>query len=78
VQSLTIGKLEFVLLSKRDFEKLAEQAQRQMEDDYRTKAALSAEAESNARKEKTIPFEEIERELDQQKRIKSSKPWKAK
>jgi hypothetical protein len=34
LQTLTIGRQEFVLIAKRDFQKLAEQAQRQTEDDY--------------------------------------------
>jgi hypothetical protein len=64
VQTLKIGRREFILLSKRDFAKLAEQAGRQTEDDYWTKAALNAEAKSRAKKEKAIPFEDIERDLD--------------
>jgi hypothetical protein len=51
VQSLTIGKREFVLLSKRDFQKLAAQAHRQTEDDYWIHAALAAEADSKRRNE---------------------------
>ena len=68
LQTLKIGKKEYVLLAKRDFQKLAAQAQRQMEDDYWTEAALKAEAEARAKDEKPIPFEEIERELDTRKR----------
>jgi len=64
LQTLTIGKREFVLIAKRDFQRLAQQAQRQAEDDYWTKAALNAEAKARSTKQKPIPFEEIERELD--------------
>ena len=67
LQTLKIGKKEFVLLAKRDFQKLAAQAQRQIEDDYWTEAALKAEAEARAKGEKPIPFEQIERELDARK-----------
>ena len=64
LQTLKIGKREFVLLAKRDFEKLAAQAQRQTEDDYWTRAALEAEARARSKREKAIPFEQVERELD--------------
>jgi len=64
LQTLKIGKREFILVAKRDFEKLAAQAQRQTEDDYWTNAALQAEARAKARHEKSIAFEEVERELD--------------
>jgi hypothetical protein len=67
LQVLTIGKREFVLLAKRDFERLAAQAERQLEDDYWTTAALEAEAKARSKREKPIPFEQIERELDAQK-----------
>lgn len=67
IQTLKIGRQEFVLLAKRDFRKLAAQAQRQTEDDYWTEAALAAEAEARAKNEKPIPFEEVERELDARK-----------
>jgi hypothetical protein len=67
LQTLTIGKQEFVLLAKRDFEKLAAQAQRQTEDDYWTQSALHAEAKARSRKEKPIAFEQVERELDARK-----------
>jgi hypothetical protein len=40
LQTLKIGNKEFVLLAKRDFEKLAAQARRQTEDEYWTDAAL--------------------------------------
>jgi hypothetical protein len=63
LQTLKIGNREFVLLTKRDFEKLAAQAQRQTEDDYWTQAALRAEADARSRKEKPIPFEQVERGL---------------
>jgi hypothetical protein len=68
IQTLKIGRQEFVLLAKRDFRKLAAQAQRQTEDDYWTEAALAAEAEARAKRGKPIPFEEVERELDARKR----------
>jgi hypothetical protein len=64
LQTLTIGKREFVLIAKRDFKRLAEQAQRQTEDDYWTQAALEAEAKAKTKNEKPIPFDEVERELD--------------
>jgi hypothetical protein len=64
LQTLKIGKREFILLSKPDFKKLAAQAQRQTEDDYWTKAALAAEASARAKGEKPISFEVLERELD--------------
>lgn len=64
LQTLKIGKQEFVLLARRDFERLAAQAQRQTEDEYWTDAALQAEANAKARHEKPIAFSEIERELN--------------
>ena len=67
LQTIKIGKREYILLAKRDFNKLAAQAQRQSEDDYWTSAALEAEAKARARNEKPIPFEQVERELDAQK-----------
>jgi hypothetical protein len=67
LQTLKIGKREFVLLGKRDFEKLAAQAQKQTEDDYWTLAALQAEAKARSRGEKPIPFDQVERELDEQR-----------
>ena len=67
-QTLKIGKREYVLLAKRDFEKLAAQAQKQAEDDYWTETALKAEAKARGKREKPIPFEEIECELDAMKR----------
>jgi hypothetical protein len=68
MQTLKIGNREFVLLARRDFEKLAAQAQRQAEDDYWTKAALAAEARARAKHEKPIPFELVEREIDARKK----------
>jgi len=70
VQTLKIGKKDFVLLAKRDFEKLAAQAERQMEDDYWTQAALTAEADARTKREKPIPFEVVEAELDARKRAR--------
>jgi hypothetical protein len=67
LQTLKIGNREYVLLAKRDFEKLAAQAQKQAEDDYWTESALKTEAKSRAKKEKPIPLEDIERELEAQK-----------
>jgi hypothetical protein len=64
MQTIKIGKREFVLLAKRDFERLAAQADQQAEDQYWTKAALAAEAEARAKRQKPIPFEDVERELD--------------
>lgn len=68
MQTLKIGKREFVLLGRQDFEKLAAQADRQREDDYWTKAALAAEAQSRANGDQPIPFEQVEREIDARKR----------
>jgi hypothetical protein len=73
VQTLKIGKREFVVLAKRDFQKLAAQAERQLEDDYWTRSALESEATAKARGEKPIPFERVERELDARKRAKSAR-----
>ena len=76
LQTIRIGKREFVLLAKRDFKKLAAQARRQTEDDYWTTAALAAEVDARAKGEKPIPFEAVERELDAQtesKRTRSSR-----
>lgn len=64
LQTLKIGRREFVLLARRDFERLAAQAQRQTEDEYWTESALKAEAEAKARNEKPIAFSEVERELN--------------
>jgi hypothetical protein len=63
LQTLKIRGREFVLVARRDFEKLAAQARRSEEDEYWTKLALETEAKSRARKEKPIPFEEVEKEL---------------
>ena len=73
VQTLRIGNKDFVLLAKRDFQKLAAQAQRQAEDDFWTQAALDAEAQARAKNEKPIPFEQVERELEARKRGTSSR-----
>ena len=70
LQTLKIGGREFVLVAKRDFEKLAAQARRQTEDDYWIEAALEAEAKSRAKGENPIPFAEVERELSARKRAK--------
>ena len=68
LQTLKIGNKEFVLLARRDFDKLAAQADRQTEDEYWTKTALAAEAKAKAKEEKAIPFEQLECELDAVKR----------
>ena len=68
LQTLKIGKREFVLIGKRDFEKLAAQARRQTEDEYWSEAALRAEAKARANGERPIAFEQVEHELDAQKR----------
>jgi hypothetical protein len=73
IQSLKIGGKNFVLLARRDFEKLAAQAQRQTEDDYWTQAALDAEARARALNEKPIPLEQVERELDARKRARTAR-----
>jgi len=72
LQTLRIGKQEFVLIAKSEFKRLAEQAQRQTEDDYWTQAALRAEADAKLKKEKPIPFDDVERELDARKRLTPS------
>lgn len=64
LRTLKIGGREFILLPKRDFQKLAAQADRQMEDDYWTQAALAAEASAKSNKERPIPFHDVEREFD--------------
>ncbi len=64
LQTLKISGREFVLLPKRDFQRLAAQAEKQSEDDYWTQAALATEAEARFKREKPIPFEQVERELD--------------
>ena len=65
VQTLKIAGRQFVLLAKRDFDRMAEQLRERHEDEYWTQAALEAEAKSRARAEKPIPFTQVERELDQ-------------
>ena len=72
LQKLKIGKQEYVLLAKRDFEKLAAKARRQIEDDYWTETALKTEAEMRAKGQKPIPFAQVERELDERK-LRASK-----
>jgi hypothetical protein len=73
VQTLKIGRREFVVLAKRDFQKLAAQAQQQTEDEYWTRAALEAEERAKKNGERPIPLEQVERELAARKRGKSSK-----
>ena len=68
LQTLKIGKREFVLVAKRDFDKLTAQARRQTEDEYWTETALRAEAKARSKGEKPIAFEQVERELDAAKR----------
>jgi len=72
LQRLKIGKQEYVLLAKRDFDKLAAKARRQIEDDYWTETALKTEAEMRAKRQKPIPFAQVERELDERK-LRASK-----
>jgi hypothetical protein len=69
LQTLTIGKKEFVLIVKRDFQRLAEQAERQAEDDYWIRSALDVEAKAKAKKQKPIPFQEIEAEWMQKEAL---------
>jgi hypothetical protein len=74
VQTLKIGAREFVVVAKRDFDKLAAQARRQeAEDRCWTKTALEAEAKSRAKGERPIAFEDVERELEARKRQSASK-----
>lgn len=74
LQTLKVGKREFVLLPKRDFERLAAQARRQTDDDYWTRAALHAESKARAEGEKPIPFEHVEREVNARKRRHRTAP----
>lgn len=53
-----------MLLARRDFDRLAAQAQRQTEDEYWTASALQAEADAKAKNQKPIAFSEVERELN--------------
>lgn len=78
LQTLKIGRREFVLLAKRDFERLAAQAQRQTEDEYWTASALQAEAEAKARKDKPIAFSEVERELSARRKSRMAPPRRRK
>ena len=64
MQTLTIGRRKYVLLTKADYEKLAAQAERQTEDDYWTQAALDAESRARVNGEKPIALDEVERELE--------------
>ena len=74
VQTLKIGGREFVLVPKRDFQKLAVRARsEEIEDAYWTRAALEAESKSRAKGEKPIPFEDVERELRSQTRRRSAR-----
>ena len=71
VHTLKIGGREFVLVPKRDFQKLAARAREEAaEDAYWTRSALGAEAQALAKGEKPIPFDEIERELDSKARTR--------
>jgi hypothetical protein len=72
-QTLKLGKREFVVLPKRDFDRLTAQARlEQAEDRYWTEVALKAEADSRARGEQPIPLEEVEREFDARARRKAA------
>jgi hypothetical protein len=73
LQKLKIGRREYVLVAKCDFEKLTSQANNHLEDDYWTKAALGAETEARRRNEKPIPLEVVERELDAIKKRRTSR-----
>jgi hypothetical protein len=53
-----------VLLSRRDFDRLAAQAQKHTEDEYWTQSAIRADADSRVKREQRIPFKAIEKELD--------------
>lgn len=64
LQTLKLGREEFVVIARRDFDRLAAEASLQREDDYWAEAALAAEAKAKSRKETPIPFEQIEREID--------------
>ena len=73
LQTLKLGRREFVLLGKRDFERLAAQAQRQTEDDYWTRAALQAEAKARSKKEKPIAFAQVARELEARQKARGGR-----
>ena len=64
LQTLKLGKEEFVVIARRDFDRLSAEASRQREDDYWTEVALAAEARAKARKQTPVPFDQVERELD--------------
>ena len=64
LQTIKLGKKEFVVIARRDFDRLAADASRQREDEYWTEAALAAEARAKAKRQTTIPFDRIERQLD--------------
>jgi hypothetical protein len=74
VQTLKIGGRVFVLVAKSDFERMAEQARRHSEDEYWARSALEAEAKSRAKRQKPIPFEAVERELDEIAARRSGRP----
>jgi hypothetical protein len=63
-QTLKIGKREFVLIPKHEFDRLTAQARQNAEDTYWTESALKAEARARAKGERPIPFEQVERELE--------------
>ena len=72
LQTLKIGRREFVLLARRDFDRLAAQAQWHTEDEYWTAAALQAEAEAKAKDHKPIAFSEVERELNARRKSRKA------
>jgi hypothetical protein len=73
LQTLKIGRREFVVIDKRDFQRLAAKAELNAEDDYWTESALRAEADARAKREKPIPLEEVEREIGARRSGKSAK-----
>ena len=73
LQTLKLGNQEFVVLARRDFDRLAAEASKQRADDYWTTVALAAEADAKAKKENPIPFDEVERELNGYKRTRAKR-----
>jgi len=67
VQILKMGKREFILLAKRDFQRLTTHARRLAEDDYWIWSALDAEAKARSQRQRPIAFDRVERELDARK-----------
>jgi hypothetical protein len=74
VQTIKVAGREFVLLPKRDFNKLAAQAEQYAEDQYWARSALKAEADAKAKGEKPIPLEQVERKIDAKQASQRKRP----